>query len=129
MMLARFMQLLEDGGSHKNAFGVGRPSSVRQVETYIKTVRSAEKRNLNTVFGVSFNSCKKKACDLDLNEKQLAAVSGFKQRRKHLCIEQQACLGFVNPYIAEHQTRCHDADAAVAKDRAPRVAVKVEADN
>ena len=76
-------------------------SSVRQVETDMKTARSAEKRNLNTVVGVPLKSFKRKACDLDLNEKQVAAVSGLRKRREHLCIERQARLGRVNPYIVE----------------------------
>ena len=87
---------------------------------------SAEKRNLNTVVGVPFKSFKSKACDLGLIEKQLAAVSGLKKRREHLCIEQQARLVRVLPHIAEHQSCFNDADAAATKDRALRAAVKVE---
>ena len=63
-------------------------SSIRQIETYMKTVRSAEKRYLDTVLGVPLKHFKRKACDLDLNGKQLTAVSGLKKRREHLCIEQ-----------------------------------------
>ena len=90
----------------------------------------AAKREEPTVFAhTHLKTFKRKINDVELNEKQVQGIASLKKRRAHLHEEERIRVhDGENPYVAEHQQRCSEAQSDCAKAQAKREAAKVSAE-
>ena len=96
---------------------------------HMQALEPAAKKDEPTLFATPVNTFKRKLSRIELNADQLEAVAGLRKRRQHLHSEQTArVIGNVNPYVAEHQSRCKEQLKDAAKHQAALSAAKLSAE-